>query len=120
MVDDDRNAERVELKARYGIDRLPLDVGPGWFRLVRQFLDEARVAGELGGLKIHQIKEKCGELRIYHDGSRYLQRVSSRLGDVSAGVCELCGDAGRLRTDGFGVCTRCDRCAGPGVFDTSA
>lgn len=115
MATDTRSAKLEEFYARYRIDRLPLAVGPGWYPLVEQFLEEARVAGELDNLEIHQAKEKFGELRVYHNGSRYLHRVSSKLSRVSTGVCELCGEPGHRRTDGPGERTRCDRCdAGEG------
>lgn len=110
MTDDPKLAKRDELKRKFGINRLPLAVGPGWYPLVEQFLEEARVASELDTLEIDQIKEKFGELRIYHNGSGYLQRVESRLERVSAGICEDCGGRGRPTTTGDWHKTRCDRC----------
>ncbi|MBK1669202.1 hypothetical protein CKO28_14285 [Rhodovibrio sodomensis] len=109
-VSDDPKQLREELQREYGVSLPGLSCYPGWERLLRQFLDEAKAAGELDGLKVLQIKEKLGELRIYHNGSRYLQHVSRKLADLSTEVCEACGGEGEFRTDGGLYRTLCQSC----------
>lgn len=95
-------------------------VGDGWRDLVETAV--ARIADvaeslENGSLKIGQIKEKFGTLRLYLDRSDGLSEASTSAADEaislgearSACTCETCGAEGRLYDASGWFSTACDR-----------
>lgn len=89
-------------KAAWG--RAPIiwgfQVGPGWRPIVLRLLDDLRRAAEGDGapVRIRQIKEKFGELRVYvrGGGQAALDAIGAAEQEASA-TCETCGAPGRLR-----------------------
>ena len=80
-------------------------VGRGWRDLVRG----AFVALPEGHTIIFQIKEKFGSLRIcFEPDERAYEDLLDDLAAESLTICEVCGNAGRLRTDRYWQRTLCD------------
>lgn len=75
-------------------------VGPGWFRIVEE-LEEAL---EGMPIRILQIKEKFGQLRVYyeyetpasHEQAVLVSQVLQVAADKAAKTCEICGEPGKL------------------------
>lgn len=85
-----------------------IEVGSGWFRIFYQMLselDELRKSGEY--IALRQVKEKWGGLRIYIDGPDEADDIVSKYSEMSCQICEICGEKGKLRSDGWMV-TLCD------------
>lgn len=85
------------------------DCGPGWLPAIIPVLEicEAR------SVRVVQIKEKFGGLRIYldqHDDT--LDAAIILAESIASRTCEDCGAPGELRGTGWLV-TRCDDCARP-------
>jgi hypothetical protein len=94
-------------------------VGDGWRDLVETAVGRiaAAVAAAPGGsVKIGQIKEKFGTLRVYLDRRRALSDQTNAAIDEaielaearSACTCETCGAEGRLFKSGGWLVTACD------------
>lgn len=81
------------------------DLIEGSLRLIQRYTEL-----EKSDVKITQVKEKFGLLRIYQrGGGENIYQVLEICELVSGCVCELCGKAGRLITlDGWTL-TRCDK-----------
>ncbi len=84
-------------------------VGTGWAGLVNEVFD---MLEKTKGIKIIQVKEKWGGLRIYTDFmhpefDKFIMDVEVR----SFTVCEQCGKSGALREGGW-LLTQCDEHAG--------
>lgn len=93
--------ENPEIKTRY----LSVEVGIGWKPLVERIITSAKA----NGIKLVQIKEKFGQLRVYTD--TYNQEVSDVITQAefeSAKICETCGKPGELRYDISWVHCACD------------
>ncbi len=76
-----------------------LDVGAGWAGLINRAYD---LLENYPTLKVVQVKEKFGGLRIYTDG--YIEEFEKVLRDLeyeSFNVCETCGNPGKLRSGGW-------------------
>lgn len=57
-----------------------------------------------------QVKEKYGTLRFYvHGGDEYTTGAISMAELMSGRICEICGNKGKIRNDGW-ITTRCDSC----------
>lgn len=83
-----------------------LSVGKGWSTLI----DLAYRLFERENVKVLQVKEKYGSLRLYcGQATLFTLGYISALEDVSRYVCEECGKPGTLRTDGW-YKTLCDEC----------
>lgn len=75
-------------------------VGEGWAKLVNEAFDQ--LAHIKGNIKIIQVKEKWGGLRIYTDYSNHLYDKKVReLEERSFHICEVCGNPGNLRGGGW-------------------
>lgn len=105
-----------------------ITIGPGWQGLVEVYCKKAqpilRENGEVGRWYIRQIKEKMGELRIYHRPAPYERLdidpphptpVQKLLSDLRAQIverahrtCEECGEPGGLRVIDGWYRTVCD------------
>jgi len=87
-------------------------VGKGWAPLVNQVFDKLETIK--GSIKIIQIKEKWGGLRIYTDCSnKALDEVIYEVGIESLQMCEECGQPGTLRGKTW-YYTSCDAHIKPG------
>lgn len=81
-------------------------VGKGWAPLIHELFD--RLPQISPTIKIIQVKEKWGGLRIYTDV--YLERLEKLIQDLetrSFSMCERCGNLGVLRQGGWYM-TLCD------------
>lgn len=75
-------------------------VGEGWATLVNEAFD--RLQHIKGNIKIIQVKEKWGGLRIYTDYSHHLyDKMLHDLEARSFKLCEVCGKEGQLRGGGW-------------------
>jgi hypothetical protein len=93
-------------------------VGDGWRDLLERALKRiaAAVACDPAGswIKIVQIKEKYGTLRIYYDSHKFSKNVRAEVDEAielaearSACTCDECGAEGRLYDSGSWYSTRC-------------
>jgi len=119
--------------------RYLITVGPGWWPLVESYCEQAQAIlhqnGEVGHWFIRQIKEKFGELRIYHRPALYKRLdidgfpetvddidppnatpVQELLSDLRGGIveranstCEECGEPGGLKVIDGWYRTCCDK-----------
>ncbi|MBF6387140.1 hypothetical protein IU444_23725 [Nocardia farcinica] len=95
-----------------------IGTGPGWYPIILE-LDQQLAAID-SGYKVHQVKQKLSELRVYFEVSdtatdadyermRALVRTAE---EKAARTCELCGEPGRLWISRFGgIRTLCADCA---------
>ena len=82
-------------------------VGKGWAPLIHELFD--RLPEFSGTIKIIQVKEKYGGLRIYTDYyQEKLEQFITELEKRSLTICEQCGSAGKLR-GGEWYHTLCDQ-----------
>ena len=87
-------------------------VGKGWAPLVNRVFDKLETIK--GSIKIVQVKEKWGGLRIYTDYSnKELDKVIYDAEHESLEVCEVCGQSGKLRGKSW-YYTSCDEHIKPG------
>ena len=82
-------------------------VGEGWAGLVNEAFD---ALGKIrGDIKILQVKEKYGGLRIYTDYSHIdYDLILINLEKKSFTICELCGEPAKLRNTNGWYRTLCD------------
>lgn len=88
----------------------PLEIDDGWVPVVRRLLEACRRAGVI--MKVRQVKEKFGGLRVYADVPDADQRQGfykflSVAEAEAESTCEKCGKPGSLRT-GSWLKTLCD------------
>ncbi|MET4218710.1 hypothetical protein ABIB00_003928 [Bradyrhizobium sp. LB14.3] len=89
------------------------ECGLGWHDLLDRMCVRIQTAIRAGGtFKFSQIKEKYGTLRVYWDG-RLSAEATIQVEEAialaearSATCCEVCGESGRLHSDGW-LTTRC-------------
>lgn len=89
------DAARRRAPTAYGFQ-----VGPGWRPLVLRLLDRLREAAPIDGapVRIRQIKEKLGELRVYVRGGGEACRAAIGHAEKAAErTYQACGEPGRLR-----------------------
>ncbi len=87
-------------------------VGKGWAPLINRVFDKLETIK--GSIKIVQVKEKWGGLRIYTDYSnKELDKVIYDIEHESLEVCEVCGQPGKLRGSNW-YYTSCDEHIRPG------
>lgn len=87
-------------------------VGKGWASLVNRVFDKLETIK--GSIKIVQVKEKWGGLRIYTDYSnKELDKVIYDAEKESLEICEVCGKPGKLRGKTW-YYTSCDEHIKPG------
>ena len=84
---------------REPIMNAPVSIGPGWYQLVYDLMNELLEAG--WDRHIKQIKEKFGGLRFYiGSGNEKIWDIISKYEKLSYTICEECGEPGELRRDG--------------------
>ena len=89
-------------------------VGKGWHGILEEFY--TKLNDLYPDVFPMQIKEKCGTLRIYFDhytaeSDRGVQALVIHAERASTHTCEVCGELGKLRTDGDWDITLCDECS---------
>jgi hypothetical protein len=83
----------------------------GWLCLIEGYLRLASAYSSRTkrGVKIKQIKEKFGRLRVYtNHNDDYIFGIGDIVELLSEFVCESCGEKGALRTSRRRVKTLCD------------
>jgi hypothetical protein len=81
----------------------------GWHELLDDCFSQLLALNE--DIKIAQVKEKFGALRIYIDGgSDEAFAIIDRIEKQSLLVCEICGKPGSLRSEHHWLSTRCEEC----------
>lgn len=85
----------------YTLEDALASVGKGWEPLIRELFDQ-----KPDGVKIEQVKEKFGILRVYSNNSEFDKTVILPLERKSITICENCGNPGILSN--FQVL--CDTC----------
>jgi hypothetical protein len=95
-----------------GLMAFGIETGDGWFRLIDQLSSDITELDKRDGTTTIavQVKEKYGGLRFYIEGGsdEVYERISEAEVD-SLTICELCGEPGTTRDDGW-VSTLCDKC----------
>ena len=86
----------------------------GWFNLINSLCNciqhYLNQKPEIEQVVATQVKEKYGTLRFYFDGGDdYIQGLVSMTEYLSGYTCEICGNFGKLRNDGW-ITVRCDSC----------
>ena len=92
-------------------------VGDGWLILLRKMAYEIKEYIELNypdsvaeEFTFTQIKEKFGELRVYfYPYFEELDDIVDKYVKISARTCEVCGNPGKIRSDGYWLMARCDK-----------
>jgi len=86
----------------------------GWYKLIRDLLEELELMGMDENFRVLQVKEKFGGLRFYTQGAS--QEAARRIEEVcqdSFNVCERCGTRENVTTEGSWVVTLCKDCRKP-------
>ena len=106
----DQNFRGEVLRHGYTLEYALESVGPGWADLVRA----AYQACEDADIRIVQVKEKFGGLRIYYEGTRTDRQSDDHVWDLinaleakSLRTCETCGGRGKPRSGGW-IKTLCE------------
>lgn len=117
---DNSNGPGAVNQKGYTLELAKNSVGRGWASLIEEVFEEAK---KYPHIKITQVKEKWGLLRIYVDQSVELTdslfendksvkefwRFLSEMEHKSGKVCEDCGEPGFQRKGGW-IRTLCDKC----------
>lgn len=87
-----------------------VDVGDGWQGIVCTLMADLEAMG-LPDLRILQVKEKFGRLRVYlaQGNDAATDRIKAAI-DASVVTCEACGALGTLRHAGRWHGVRCSDC----------
>lgn len=90
--------------------------GDGWYDIIDSLAEY--IERQPVDMQVVQVKEKFGMLRFYYtitnsedEGYSYMINGAVQFAkEMSAYVCEECGDSGEHRKDGGWFRTRCDSC----------
>jgi len=73
-------------------------VGPGWYSLLKDCIEECIAAG--WDKEVTQVKEKFGALRFYINGaSQEVHDIIRKYEHKSAQTCEKCGEPGTIQSN---------------------
>ncbi len=89
--------------------------GEGWHPLIMDALGKIQKIVDEEGLdvRVTEIKEKYGGLRIYLDSyTDEIQTIIDAAEEKSLTTCEVCGKEAKQHIVNGWVCTRCDICLG--------
>lgn len=91
----------------------PYLVGPGWWPMLDEYLEEARKA--VPDVEV-EAKEKYGRCDVFFsteaDDKEALYMIEDKIMRQSIVTCKNCGKPGRLRKERSWVQALCDKCAG--------
>lgn len=87
------------------------ECGDGWYTLIhdlcQSIMTHCSTTGDPVPVAV-QVKEKYGGLRFYvDDATDHVQKIIDHYERISDGICEVCGEPGTARDDGW-LTTRCD------------
>lgn len=97
-------------------DKTWSEVGNGWLPLVDETMGRlSSIVGDDHIIKILQVKEKLGYLRIYTDvcegdKEEEIKKVLLEAHTASMSICEQCGKSATLRNLGGLLCVLCQEC----------
>lgn len=99
----------------YDLELALASVGAGWAELIKQVFTFMETIKE--PVKIVQVKEKWGGLRIYTDCmNEKMDNFITRMERHSFSICEACGKKGALYKRGGWYFTSCDEHAGDALI----
>jgi hypothetical protein len=81
-------------------------VREGWYGLLKEMMQQLIKLG--WNREIQQVKEKFGTLRFYSNLNDKCFSLVAEHENLSAGICELCGECGELRKGNWMI-TLCDK-----------
>jgi len=89
-----------------------LNVGNGWKELIRCLCISIReISDPQQPFRIERLKEKFGLLYVYITPSSAITfELSHLIWNVSASICEDCGNAGKPVNVGYWLKTLCEKC----------
>lgn len=93
----------------------PCSCGDGWYQLIHNCLEEIENLykgknANINTLRINQIKEKYGGLRIYVGNFiNGVDDIIDKYEDKSYEICEFCGELGELKVNGGWYRTVCNK-----------
>lgn len=103
---------REEIENKFDIG---LEISDGWIPLIEpilNYISEYNKSSLVHPIKIHQVKEKFGELRFYiSHGPMELHEMIEDAEMKSCRICEICGELGKTRSRQGWLTTLCDNCA---------
>jgi hypothetical protein len=104
-----RNGSPKETAFAFGFE-----CGDGWYDLIAVLCCNIQAHldynADVPQVVAMQVKEKFGTLRFYvHGGDEYIIGTISMAESMSSCICEICGNKGKIRIDGW-ITTRCDSC----------
>ena len=91
------------------------ECGDGWYNLldtvckcIQNYIDRQPISDPVPQVTADQVKEKFGTLRFYvTGGDRTTDGMIESAENLSAHICEVCGNRGEVR-DGSWIRTLCD------------
>ena len=82
-------------------------VGPGWYSLLKDCIEECIAAG--WDKEISQVKEKLGTIRFYTGAtSQEVHDIIRKYENQSARTCEKCGEPGTIESSGGWLSCVCE------------
>lgn len=111
----DRNEDITKTPMAWGVS-----CGDGWFNIIDRACALISNHTTDRPFVAVQVKEKFGSLRFYYvGGDEYCAGIVAMAEAMSGRTCEMCGDSGKMRTDGGWYQTLCDKHAGERVKTNS-
>jgi len=97
---------------RKGLMAFGFECGDGWLPILEELFEGFQKLVDKRddtSFKVEQVKQKYGTLRVYHNGGDEYEALVDRAEAMSEFTCEVCGQQGMMRDDGW-MMVRCDRC----------
>lgn len=91
-----------------------IECAEGWTKLIKEFFIELDTFDPQKSIKIFCIKEKFGFLEIqcdhFPDGQNFeeFHNLTSKYRHLSKSFCEVCGNSGKLRSNGTWLSVTCE------------
>lgn len=92
-----------------------IECGDGWFDLIDKLClllthKISTTGSKYKDFRFQQIKEKYGELRIYHNGGAIVDNLVDYIASISTNICEICGNKGGMYNVNNWFMVRCPKC----------
>lgn len=104
-MDVDYNTPGFVIPDGYTLEQALASVGKGWAPLIKEIFDK-----KPADVKIEQVKEKFGILRVYANDANFEDGVIDEIEDKSSVICEWCGKPGSLDNRYYWLLTLCTSC----------